>query len=189
VQAGIIVDVEATPALRTAEVNATRTMLARVGGRFHLKPERLIGDVAYGSAELLGRMVNEKGIEPHVPLWERTQHDDGTLSGSDFEWDEQANEYRCPQGQPLRSEWRIFERPRTRIAKANTIICHASQAACSKGPMKSRGCPNPRIERSLAASMNPHAISPVISPRPMPTSNHAGIARRSRCSSRTSSGS
>jgi hypothetical protein len=28
-----------------------------------------------------------------------------------------ANEYRCPQGQPLRSEWRIFKRPRTRITK------------------------------------------------------------------------
>ena len=30
VQAGIIVDVEATPALRTAEINSTRTMIERV---------------------------------------------------------------------------------------------------------------------------------------------------------------
>src|SRR6266480_2467712 len=123
----LIVDVEATPTLRTAEVKATRTMIERVEARFDLKPERLIGDMAYGNAELLGWMVNDKGIEPHVPLWDRTQRDDGTLSSSDFEWDEQANEYRCPQGQPLRSEWRIFKRPRTRITKANTIIYHASQ--------------------------------------------------------------
>ena len=68
VQAGIIVDVKATPTLRTPEANATRTMIERVEERFDLKPERLIGDMAYGSAELLGWMVNEKGIEPHVRL-------------------------------------------------------------------------------------------------------------------------
>jgi transposase len=153
VQAGIIVDVEATPTLRTAEVKATRTMIERVEERFGLKPERLIGDMAYGNAELLGWMVNDKGIEPHVPLWDRTQRDDGTLSSSDFEWDEQANEYRCPQGQPLRSEWRIFKRPRTRITKANTIIYHASQAACSKCPMKSGCCPN-TPNRKIARSVH-----------------------------------
>ena len=76
VQARIIVDVEATPTLRTAEVNATRTMIERVEERFDLKPERLIGDMAYGSAELLGWMVNEKRIEPHVPVWDRTQRDE-----------------------------------------------------------------------------------------------------------------
>jgi hypothetical protein len=41
VEAGIIVDVEATPALRTDEVNSTRTMIERVEERFNLKPKRL----------------------------------------------------------------------------------------------------------------------------------------------------
>ena len=120
--------------------------------RFDLKPQRLIGDTNYGTAEILGWMVDEKQIEPHVSVWDKTQRSDETLSSSDFEWDEQANEYRCPQGQPLRSEWRIFKRPRTRITKANTIIYHASQAACSKCPMKSRCCPNTptrKIARSV----------------------------------------
>ena len=156
IDAGIIVDVEATPALRTDEVNATRTMIDRVQERFELKPNRLIGDMAYGAAELLGWMVDEKQIEPHVPVWDKTQRDDGTLSSSDFEWDEQANEYRCPQGQPLRSEWRVFKRPRTRITKANTIIYHASQAACSKCPMKSHCCPN-TPNRAIARSVHEFA--------------------------------
>jgi len=156
VRAGIILDVEATPTLRTAEVNATRTMIERVEQRFDLKPERLIGDMAYGNAELLGWMVNDKGIAPHVPVWDRTQRDDGTLSSSDFEWDERANEYRCPQRQPLRSEWRIFKRPRTRITKANTIIYHASQAACSKCPMKPHCCPN-TPNRKIARSVHESA--------------------------------
>ena len=29
------------------------------------QPESLVGGMAYGAAELLGWMVNEKGIEPH----------------------------------------------------------------------------------------------------------------------------
>ena len=73
VSAGIIVDVEATPAFRTDEVNATRTMIERVEERFEMKPTRLIGDMAYGAAELLGWMVNDKAIEPHVPVWDKTQ--------------------------------------------------------------------------------------------------------------------
>jgi transposase len=155
VQAGIIVDVEATPSWRTAEVNATRTMIERVQERFDLRPKRLIGDMAYGAADLLGWMVNEKGIEPHVPLLDKTQRQDDTLSSSDFQWDEQRNEYRCPQGQPLRSEWRAFGHPRTHITKANTIIYRASQSACTDCPLKARCCPNTphrKIARSLHES-------------------------------------
>jgi hypothetical protein len=29
-------------------------------------------------------MVNDKAIEPHVPVWDKTQRADETLSGSDF---------------------------------------------------------------------------------------------------------
>ena len=75
VQAGIIIDVEATPTLRTAKVKAPRTMIERVEERFDLKPERLIGDMGYGNAESLGWMVNDKGIAPHVPVWDKTQRD------------------------------------------------------------------------------------------------------------------
>lgn len=44
---GIILDVEATPANRTAEVESTKLMVDRVEERFDLKPERLIADTAY----------------------------------------------------------------------------------------------------------------------------------------------
>jgi len=155
VKAGIIVDVEATPAWRPAELDATRTMIERVQNRFELKPVRLIGDMAYGTADFLGWMVNEQAIEPHVPVWDKTQRKDDTFSSSDFRWDEQANEYCCPQGQSLRSEWRAFKRPRTHITKANTIIYHASQSACGNCPMKARCCPHTpsrKIVRSIHES-------------------------------------
>lgn len=108
-QAGIIVDVEATPAYRTQEEESTKIMVDRVAQRFNLKPRRLVGDTAYGTGHMLGWMVQEKGIEPHVPVWDKTEREDGTFSSSDFAWDEQENEYRCPEGHALRSDRRAFK--------------------------------------------------------------------------------
>jgi transposase len=53
VRHAIIVDVEATTAIGQAEILAARRMIERSMGRFDLYPARLIGDSAYGSAEML----------------------------------------------------------------------------------------------------------------------------------------
>jgi len=156
VQAGIIVDVEATPALRTDEVNSTRTMIERVEERFNLKPERLIGDMAYGAAPMLGWLVDDKRIEPHVPVLDKTQRNDETLSSSDFQWDPGADEYRCPRGQVLRREWRVFKNRRTHITKADTIIYRSRQADCATCPLKNRCCPNTPM-RKIARSVHESA--------------------------------
>ncbi|MDV7214051.1 IS1182 family transposase [Azotobacter beijerinckii] len=139
---GVILDVEATPAHRTAEVESTKTMVERVEERFDITPERLIGDTAYGTAPMLAWMVEEKGIEPHVPVWDKTERKNGTFSSNDFHWNEEDGEYRCPAGRPLRSEWRAFKRQRSHVTKANTVIYRSSQADCTTCPMKSRCCPN-----------------------------------------------
>src|SRR3546814_17802035 len=78
-------------------------MVERVEERFDLKPKRLIGDTAYGTAEMLGWMVDEKSIEPHVPVWDKADRKDGTLSRSDFPWNAEADESRCPTAKPLPS--------------------------------------------------------------------------------------
>jgi hypothetical protein len=56
-------------------VASTKTMIDRVEQRFAMKPRRLVGDTAYGTASMLGWMVNEKQIAPHVPVWEKTRRD------------------------------------------------------------------------------------------------------------------
>src|SRR4029453_15717805 len=95
---GVILDVQATPAHRTAEVASAKTMTDRVEEIFHITPERLIGDTAYGAAAMLAWMVDHKGIEPHVPMWEKWQRNDHTLSSSEFQWNADLDESRCPQG-------------------------------------------------------------------------------------------
>lgn len=155
-KAGIIVDVEASGVTSAAEVAATRTMIDRVEEKFDLKPERLVGDTNYGSAALLNWLVDEKQIEPHVPVWDKTERHDGTLSSSEFEWNEQANEYRCPAGKALRSTWRRFKNSRTHITKADTIVYRSTQHDCAACPLKNRRCPNTSL-RKIARSIHEDA--------------------------------
>jgi transposase len=154
-EAGVIVDVEATPAHQTQEVESTKTMIDRTEARFGLKPQRLVGDTAYGTAQMLGWMVKDEDIAPHVPVWDRSERKDGTLPSSEFAWNELANEYRCPQGHALLSDRRQFTQPRSRITKAGTILYSASQHDCIDCPMKQQCCPNMpnrRIMRSVHES-------------------------------------
>jgi IS5 family transposase len=150
--AGIIVDVEASAVNKMAEAEATRIMIDRVEERFDLKPNRLVGDSNYGSAAMVGWLVDEKQIEPHVPVWDKSERDDGTFSRSDFQWDEDANEYRCPAGKVLRSNWRPFKNVRKHITKADAIIYRSRQSGCEACAMKADCCPTtPRrnVPRSI----------------------------------------
>lgn len=153
VEHGVIMDVEPTPAHRTAEVESTKTMIERVEEQFDIKPDRLIGDTAYGTAPMLAWMVNEKDIEPHVPVWDKTERKNESLSISDFQWSEEAQEYRCPTGHALRSEWRAVKNQRSHVTKADTIIFRSRQTDCSKCSMKERCCPNTSF-RKIARSIH-----------------------------------
>jgi hypothetical protein len=65
---GIVVDVEATTAIRQAEVTAAKRMIERTMDRFDLYPARLAGDSAYGSAEMLRWLVYEHGNQLPVAV-------------------------------------------------------------------------------------------------------------------------
>ena len=93
----VIMDVEATTAIRQAEVGAAKTMLDPTAEQFDVAPSRLVADAGYGSAEMIGWLVEERGIEPHVKLMDKSERRDGTLSRSDFAFDPEGNRYvwRC----------------------------------------------------------------------------------------------
>lgn len=80
---GVVVDVEATTAIRQAEVEAARRMLDRTEDRHGLQPRCLAADTAYGSGPILEWLVEEKGIEPHIPVFDKGERNDGTFSRSD----------------------------------------------------------------------------------------------------------
>ena len=89
----VIMDVEATTTIRQAEVGAAKTMLDRTAEQFEVVPSRLVADAGYGSAEMIGWLVDERGIEPHVKLMDKSERTDGTFSRSDFAFDPEGNLY------------------------------------------------------------------------------------------------
>jgi hypothetical protein len=138
-KSGIIVDAEATPAYRPAEVESSKTMIDRVEESFDLKPKRLIGDTAYGTAEMLDWIVNKKKIAPHIPVWEKGERKDGTFSRSDFIFYAKANVYRCPNKKLLHTTGKV--------TKEKTINYRSRVADCIKCPLKSQCCPNSKVRR------------------------------------------
>ncbi len=100
----VIMDVEAITAVRQAEVTAQRRMLDRTQERFGIWPERLAADTGYGSAENLAWLVHERGIEPHIPVFEKSRTD-GSFGLTGFVYDHETDSYTCPGGRQLRQHW------------------------------------------------------------------------------------
>ena len=140
----VIVDVEASRAIRQAEVGAARTMIERVADRFDLKPSRLAADTAYGTATNLAWLVNEKQIAPHIPVFDKSRRKDGTLSRGDFIWDGEYDLYVCPEGKPLKTTGRVHD--------GRTKLYRSRKTDCDPCPLKPRCCatvPHRKIPRDI----------------------------------------
>jgi hypothetical protein len=127
---GVIVDVEATRAIRQAEVGAARTMLERTETRFDIKPAFLTADSAYGSAESLAWLVKQKKITPHIPVFDKSNRTDGTFSRADFAFDAERDRYTCPAGKELVQFRRTYAIPRSGVTAEGTRLYRASKLDC-----------------------------------------------------------
>jgi len=136
----VIMDVEATTAVRQAEVTAQRVMLDRTQQRFGLWPERLAADTGYGSAENLAWLVHKKGIEPHIPVFEKSRTD-GIFSRSDFAFDHKRDAYICPGGNELKRYRRSFATPRDSVGQDGMMRYRATTSDCGACALKARCCP------------------------------------------------
>jgi transposase len=146
VKFGVIMDVEASRAIRQAEVRASKTMIERTEERFDIKPEWLAADTAYGSGANLNWLVNDKKIAPHVPVIDKSNRDDGTFNREDFTFDKQRNVYICPAGKILTTTGRLVNDGET------TLLYFASVLDCRSCPLRARCCPKMparRIPRSI----------------------------------------
>jgi transposase len=134
----IIVDVEATAAIRQAEVLAAKRMIERSMERFDLYPARLIGDSAYGTAEMLGWLVYEHGIEPHATVFDKSERQDGTFSRDDFTYDHAGDVYVCPGGKLLTTTGSLIDGAtlRYRASKYDCQACRLKPRCCPKEPAR-----------------------------------------------------
>ncbi len=180
----VIMDVEATTAIRQAEVSAAKTMLDRTAEQFDLTPSRLVADGGYGSAEMVGWLVDERGIEPHVNLIDKSERTDGTFS-------REPTSHSIPNATSMSvpEVWsceNIAARS-PRRARASRRTARSAIAPLNTTATPARSSPSAaqtfRHAKSLARFMKPLVTGPVRSPRLRPTPSHVANERRSRCSS------
>ena len=130
---GVIVDAESNRANRIDENRSAISMVKRVAKRFGLKPKRLAADTAYGNAPTLKSLV-EQGIEPHIPIWDKSQRNDGTFSRSDFAYDPEHDLYVCPGDKTLKTTGRVHD--------GRTQLYRARKPDCDRCALKPQCCPN-----------------------------------------------
>ena len=104
-------------------------LLWRVRFRWHLHPKRAVGDTTYGTVENI-RGVEDAGIRAYVPLpdWDRTPF----YGPSRFPYDRESDQYRCPEGHPLRRLTAKYTEGVT-VYRAEAATCNACpvKAACT----------------------------------------------------------
>src|SRR5215813_11233919 len=90
-------------------------------------------------------MVEEQGIAPHIPVFDRSQRSDGTFSRDDFRFDEAADVYICPAGKALTTTGAL-------VNDGTTLLYRGRAFDCSRCEHKNRCCPNTparKIPRSI----------------------------------------
>ena len=97
-------------------------MISRSEAQFGLCPARLAGNSAYGSAEMLQWLVHERGIEPHIPVFDKSKRADDTFSRSDFAFNAGTDTYRCPGGKQLTTTGTVVNDGTTLLYRASSTI-------------------------------------------------------------------
>jgi transposase len=118
-------------------------LLWRVRFRWRVRPKRAVGDSKYGTVENI-MALEDAGIRAYFPLAD-TEHRKGPYFPlAAFAYDADQDEYRCPQGQPLR---------RDRIAWEKELIGYVAEpAVCNACPVKAACTPGTtgrHVHRSL----------------------------------------
>ena len=141
----VILDAEPTTAVRQAEVTAAKAMIVRTAERLDLEPARLAADTGYGSAEMLAWLVEERGIEPHIPVFDKSARKDGPPPRAEFTYDHAGDAHACPRGKLLTTRGTLVNDGAALIHRASTFDC----SACD---LKSRCCPSTparKVPRSI----------------------------------------
>jgi transposase len=137
----VIVDVEASTAVRQAEVTAAKRMIERAHDDLGLWPRKLIADTGYGSAEMLAWLVHERDIHPHIPVFDKSARRDGAFERADFAYDLDEDHYTCPAGKVLKRCRRYGGRDPDAPHADGFFRYRASKLDCDPCTLKPRCCP------------------------------------------------
>jgi hypothetical protein len=85
-----------------------------------------------------------------IPVWEKSDREDGTVSRSDFRFDRERNVYICPADKLLKTTGNVGSDHKVRY--------RALKRECRACPLKPQCCPTPPRARSHATSTRTPAI-------------------------------
>jgi len=97
---------------------------------------------------MLNWLVEEKGIAPHIPVFDKSKRDDGTFSRSDFRYNPTGDVYHCPGGKRLGTSGTVHE--------GKTLLYRASKLDCDVCPLKPQCCPK-EPSRKIPRDIHEHA--------------------------------
>jgi Transposase DDE domain len=155
VKFGVIMDVEASRAIRPAEVGAAKRMIERTEERFGIKPARLAADSAYGSAPTLTGL-------PTTSRSRRTSRSSTSRSGTAAPSVERispstrsAISYTCPSGKPLTTTRTVVNDDQLlyRASKRDCDICPGKMRCCPKEPARKLPCSIYKAARDIARAL------------------------------------
>ena len=125
------------------EGQALLDLLWRVRFRWKVRLKHAVGDSKYGTLENI-MALEDAGIRAYFPLANTAHRDSPYYPLAAFTYDAERDEYRCPQGQPLR---------RYRVAWERELVGYvADPATCNACPVKAACTPGTtgrHVHRSL----------------------------------------
>jgi len=92
--------------------------------------QHLAADSAFGSADNLTWLVKEKKIAPLIPVIDKADRTDGTISRSDFVYDREQDHYTCLGGRRLVQYRRNLTNQRSGVTKDGIRFYRAKQSDC-----------------------------------------------------------
>ncbi len=87
-------------------------------------------------------LVHERGIEPHIPVFDKSERYDGTFERADFTYDHEADAYVCSAGKDLRPRQKTYRTPRSLADEDGMTRYRASTLDYAPCLLKQRYCPN-----------------------------------------------
>src|SRR5437660_12472598 len=137
-------DVEATTAVRQAEVTAAKTMIERTAERLEVNPSRLAAAPAMARPKCSPGWSTSAGSShtSQCSTSRSVKRTDGTFSRTDSAYDAESDAYTCPAGKQLRKYHRPFAVPWIGVTKDNMVLYRASKFDCGACALKAKCCPN-----------------------------------------------
>ena len=101
-------------------------------------------------------MDRQRGIAPHIPVFDKSGRKDGTFERADFTYDAECDAYICPDGKELKQSRRTFTKPREKRPDEDGMLRYrASKGDCDACALKERCCPKEPSRKILRSIFEP----------------------------------